>query len=191
MALTDTAVVLPGTGHVLLGTTGATRPTLAQLEAFVASGTAITGFTDLGHTDLDDILTFGQDGGDSEVKGSWQNPQLREVVTEAAIDYLVIRALQLRDNTVLALYHGGGDVSVENEFAWPDVSTPQERAITIVMIDGDTPVALWAPKASIRREDSIEVSADEFAALPLRLTLLKQTGSPRAVWISDGLGTPA
>lgn len=189
MALNDDAVLLPGTGHVLTATVGATKPALADLTSFAADTTDLpTGFTDLGHTSIDDIITFGQDGGDSEVKGSWQNPSLREVVTAQAVDFFTIPSLQVLDNEVLTLYYGGGSIAVANEFQLPDSPVPQEKAVAVIFLDGVIPVCFYVPKASIRRDDAIDASTDDFMSLPLRFTLVKASGQPRAIWIADDLG---
>ena len=189
MTINDSAVLLPGVGHVLTGVVGAAKPSLANLITFAGNtATPPTGFTSVGHTDLDQVFTFGQDGGDTTVKGSWQNKSLREIVTASAVDYLVFKALQVLDNDVLTLYYGGGNIAVANEFALPDAPTPQERAFMVVMLDGANPVALYARKASLRRESEIEVASDDFTKLPIRATLLKDGANPRAVWIADPLG---
>lgn len=189
MAVNDNAVLLPGVGHLLLGAVAAGKPTLSNLTAFAAdTSTLPAGFTNLGHTDLDEILQFGKEGGDTEVKGSWQNASLREITTTAAVDYLVIKSLQIIDNTVLSLYHGGGSAATANEFAWPDNPTPQERALCLIMLDGTMPLALYAAKVSIRAEAEMEFAGDDFAKAPLRMTFLKDGASPRAVWIGDALG---
>lgn len=189
MALTDGAVLIPGRGSIWTGVVGtATKPTLAQLATFVSAGTVPATWTDMGHTDLDDILAFGQDGGDTTVKGSWQNASLREITTATAVDFFVVKSLQLLDNAIMALYWGGGDASTANEFALPDSPVPQEKAVTVVMVDGTTPLAFYVPKASIRRDDAFDMSDDDFAKAPLRFTLLKHSTDPRGIWVGDLLG---
>lgn len=191
MALTDSAVLVPGVGHVLAGAVDATKPALADLTAFAANtATLPTGFTNLGHTSIDDVLTFGQEGGDTEVKGSWQNSSLREVITEATVDYFVIPALQV-DNDVLTLYYGGGTITTANEFHVPDSPVPQEKAICVIMLDGSTPVALYIAKCSIRREDAPEFATDDFTKWPLRFTPLKSGSTAKMIWIADRLGAAA
>jgi hypothetical protein len=191
MPLTDNATIIPGTGHVLTGVVGtAVKPTLAALETFAAdTSVPPAGFLDLGHTALDNVLTFGQDGGDSETKGTWQNPSLREVLTSQIIDSIVVPALQIKDNDVLRMYYGGGDDTVANEFSVPDISVPQERVLLVVMVDGEGVLGLYASKVSIRRDDAIAVDTTDFLTLPLRLTFLKVTGKPKMTWIAEGLGT--
>src|SRR4051812_39403472 len=104
MALTDAAVLVPGVGHIFTTpyTSGATW-TATELADYLDDGSVPTGvtWTELGHTDLDSILTFAQDGGDTTTKGSWQNPSLRTVITTAAVDSFTVNAEQVLDNDVL------------------------------------------------------------------------------------------
>lgn len=189
MPQTDSAVQIASVGSIWTGAVGtAVKPTLAQLTTFVTAGTVPTGWANLGHTNLNDILAPGQDGGDSEVKGSWQNRSLRTVITSAATDYFVVKSLQVKDNTVLSLYYGGGDASVANEFGVPDSPAATELATCIVMVDGTDPTAIYMPKASWLREDSMEFTTDDFTAAPLRITALKYNTLKRIYWINDALG---
>ena len=183
----DDALIIPSLGHYLTAATTATQPTFTQIGTFVSAGTLPTGFTELGHTDLDDIFAFGQDDGDSEIKGSWQNKTLREIITSEAIDYFVAKALQF-DNETLSLYYGGGDATVAHEFALPDSPSSQERAVCVVLVDGTDWAAFYAQRTSIKREDAPEFATDDFSKLPLRFTILKKTGSKKAKWIGESLG---
>ncbi len=189
MAQTDSAVLRPGTGHVLIGTVGVpAKPTLSTLTTYAAdTSVGITNWTDLGHTSLDDLPAFNQDGGDSEVKGSWQNQSLREIITAEAVDYITIKPLQV-DNNVLRLYYSGGTFTTANVFDTPDSSGTTERALLIVFLDGTTPVGFYAPRTSVRRDDAIEMANDDFATFPIRFTILKATGLPRSSWISSTVG---
>lgn len=189
MALTDGAVLVPGVGHIWTGVVGtATKPTLTALNTFASAGTVPSGWTSLGHTSLADVLVFDQSGGETDVKGSWQNPSLRTVITSTAVDFFTVKSLQVQDNTILSLYYGGGDASTANEFALPDSPAATEKAVTVVLLDGSTPVALYVPKASILRADAPDVSADDFMDFPLKFTILKYLTNPKATWISDLIG---
>ena len=188
MPLDDTAVFIPSIGHYLTGATTATQPTQTQINTFISAGTLPTGLTELGHTDAEDIFAFGQDDGDSEVKPSWQNKSLREIVTAQAIDYFVAKAMQLLDNDVMSLYYGGGDATGTGMYKLPDSSTPQERSTLVVLSDGTNNAGFWVQRTSIRREDAIEFATDDFTKIPLRFTVLKKSGSPKAVWIHPDLG---
>lgn len=193
MALNDAAVVYPNTAHFFLGDSAtATEPTLADIEAYVAdTSTPITGMTDLGNTTLDNVMAWGSDGGDTEVKGSLQNKSLREVLTSEKVDYFTVNSMQVKDNEVLTLYYGGGDASQPNRFGTPDNPIIQNRAVLVVIFDDEGPLGMYAQKCSVRADDSIQMPADDFTSLPLRFTPLKVTGKSKIAWIADGLGTPA
>jgi hypothetical protein len=189
MAVTDAAVILPSIGHVWTGTVDtATKPTVEQLATFSSAGTVPSGWTDLGHTSLDNILTFGQDAGSTSVKGSWQNSALREIVTQQPVDYFTVQSLQLLDADVLNLYYGGGTPGTD-EFATPDTTTPVEKAVTLVMLDGATELAFYCPKASIRADSEMAFASDDFTKIPLRFTPLKHSTNAKSYWIADGLGS--
>lgn len=188
MAVTDAAVLVPGVGHILTKPTSGTKWTSAQVTAFASAGTLPSGFTELGHTDLDSILTWSADGGDTSTKGSWQNPSLRTVITSAAVDAITVNAEQVLDNDILTLFHGGGDFSVADEFAWPDAPAAIERSACIIFLDGATVLGLSLPKVSILRADVPSFAADDFMKLPLKFTILKDATLKRGYWINAVLG---
>lgn len=189
MALTDSAVLVPGVGHIFTKTTSGTKWTAAQLATYASAGTIPSGFNELGHTDLDSILTWTAEGGDTDTKGSWQNSALRTVITTAAVDAITLNAEQVLDNDILTLFHGGGDATVADEFAWPDAPAAIERSACIVFQDGSTVLALSMPKVSILRADVPTFAADDFMKLPLKFTILKDASLKRAYWINTALGS--
>lgn len=186
--LDDSAVMRPGTGHFLLRSPNTASPSFADLEAFVADTTDLpTGTTDLGHTSLNDILSFEQDGGDSTVIGSWQKKSLKEIVTAEAVDYFTTTALQI-DNETLALYYGAGDATVANEWSAPASAGTTEKGVTIVMFDGSDWAAIDCAKVSIRREAGLAPDPEYFLGFPLRFTVLSPSAGKRLKWIAEGLG---
>ena len=188
MALDATAVMLPGIGHVLYGTAGsAAKPALSALTTFAANtATLPTGFTELGHTDLSNVLTWNSTGGSTTVKGSWQNASLRQVVTTATTSF-TINSIQT-DNTVLNMFYGGGDITVANEFSVPDTTTPVNKAILIIMLDGTIPTALYVNTCSIVGSGTPTFGSDAFTLWPLEFTPLKNGSNPKMTWIADQLG---
>jgi hypothetical protein len=188
MAENDVAVVTPARGYIYLAPVGTARPTPGAIDAFDPA-TGLVGYETLGHTARDELPTFGFDGGDTAVKGTWQNASLREVVTEVASDYVTFNAHQF-DETVLGLYYSVADGgSTEGVFEVQSAPvTPIEKAIVIVIIDGTTHIAMWAPKVAIRREDAMELAIDEFAFMPLRATFLKNSTDPLFAWVSTDTG---
>jgi hypothetical protein len=189
MALTDSAVLVPGVGHIFTTpfTSGATW-TAAELATYASAGTVPTGVTwsELGHTDLDSVLAFAQDGGDTTTKGSWQNPSLQTVITTAVIDSFTVNAEQVLDKDILSLYYGGG-TTASGRYAAPDAPAATERSTMLVFLAGTTPLGFSVQRASILRADVISVAPDDFMKLPLKFTILKASGKPRFELINASL----
>lgn len=184
MALNNDAVLTAAKGYIFTAPVGTAAPTPAEVGAFT-DGTALDGWDNLGHTARDELPEFGFDGGDTETRGTWQAESLREVTTEAAVDYVTFNAHQF-DPDVLELYYGTDNTSSDpNIFGVRSPnSRSQERALLIIIVDGDHKVAFYAPRVSIRREEAISLAVDEFAVLPLRATFLTPTSGDLFQWIT-------
>lgn len=147
-------------------------------------------WTHIGHTSRGDLPEFGYEGGDTEVRGTWQNETLREVQTKPIADYLNIFLHQF-DTETFELYYGKDASSVAGVFGVSGgVVKPIEKALLIIIVDGDTKIGFYSPKASIRRDDSITLGVDEFAALPVRATFLKDGSKNKYEWINKDLFIP-
>jgi len=171
------------TGALAVVGTGLTGGT-ATLAAVVATG---AGWQNVGHTSRGDLPEFGFEGGDTEVKGTWQNESLREIVTDPIADYLTLMLHQF-DTESFELYYGKNTSTTPGVFSVPGgTPSPVEKAMLIVIVDGSHKVAFYSPKASLRRDDSISLAVDEFAALPVRATFLKHGSSSKFDWIAQGL----
>lgn len=193
MAMSDNAVIIPGRGYAFYHDTPGTTPPAATPSAIAAlnleSDTLATGWKNLGHTSRDNNVSLGRDGGDTEVKGSWQNPNLRK--TSAAVVWSVgINALQV-SNEVLRFYFGGGDTAAADSFGMPDAPVSQEIALWICMVDGSTRLPLYFPKVDIGGSDALEVDPENFLEFALTATVLKATGKDLGRLYKAGLGTPA
>jgi hypothetical protein len=164
------------------------EPVTVTVDSAVVS--APNGWSSVGHTARDDLPEFGFDGGDTEVRGTWQNENLREVVTKPISDYLTIY-LQQWDIDSLTLYYGQDASKQSGVFGVKGgTAAPVERALLIIIVDGDTKIGFYAPKASVKRDDSISLATDEFASLPVRATFLKYGSSNVFEWINEDLFTP-
>lgn len=149
--------------------------------------TAPNGWSNIGHTSDDDMPEWGFDGGDSEVKGTWQNPALREVETETAADYLTLFLHQF-DTDTFELYYGKDSSTTKGVFGVAGgTPQPNERAFLVIIVDGDVRIGFYAPKASVKRDDAIQMPNDEFAALPIRATFLKNGAANLYEWINEDL----
>ncbi|SIJ96944.1 Uncharacterised protein [Mycobacteroides abscessus subsp. abscessus] len=149
--------------------------------------TAANGWKMTGHTSRDDLPEFGKDGGDTEVKGTWQNKALRETLSgDPRVDF-VTAILEQFDRGNLELYYGEDDTNEDGVFNVDGDFAPVERALLIVIVDGDVSVGFHAPKTSIRGDDSIAMDTDNFVGFPVRMTFLKMGARKLFSWISDKL----
>lgn len=204
MALNNDAIFTAAKGHVYTAPIPASpaalvvRPTPAEIAAFDPAVGLGAGWNELGHTDREDLPEFGFEGGDTETRGTWQNAVMREVITEAATDYLILTLNQF-DEEALSLYYGveNSADALAGEYVVDDVATATvERSMAMVVIDGDYKIGFYAPKVSIRRDDSMEMAIDEFTKMPLRMSFLKQeprgaSTYPLFVWINGEINAVA
>lgn len=172
---------------------GVDVPAMTATGSLTGTGAAVTVTTtatsqepwdSLGHTDLEEDVETDEEGGDSETRGSRQNPALREKV-EPVTQYLTIRSIQV-DTATLGYYFGSGTASAgvyETDGTFPAT----ERAALLLFVDGDTRSGVHYPKASIRRAGAPAMAGDGFRRLPIRITPLKATGRPLQRWIDPAI----
>ncbi len=169
LAITGTAV---GTGTPTVTVTVAKAP---------------NGWVPIGHTSQDDLPEFGYDGGDTEVKGSWQNANLRETEKDTPVDHVTVKLEQFDKNS-LELYYGENASTTSGVFGVEGGGTRSvERALLVIVVDGTLKIGFYAPKASIRRDDSISLAKDDFGTLPIKATFLKMPGRRLFDWIHKKL----
>jgi hypothetical protein len=117
MARSNAAVLIPGTGRIYLAPVGTTAPADPDTAPIAPWG-------DVGHTSRENGVTITREGGDSEVKGTWQNPNLRE--RRNPVTWALTFQLHQVDADSLRLYFGGG-VATTGKFVVPANPVPQEH----------------------------------------------------------------
>ncbi|AEJ94509.1 major tail protein [Mycobacterium phage Achebe] len=191
MALNDDAVLTAAVGYVYTGPVGTEAPAAADLDDLnlldtASWGTGLTAWLPTGHTSRGDMPEFGFEGGDSEIKGTWQKKKLAEVTTEDPVDYLTL-FLQQFDEGSLTLYYGENASTVAGEFAVASGSKAVERAVLVIIEDGDVRIGFHAFKSSVKRDDAIQLPVDDFASLPVRATFLDYQDKPLFKWLNEDL----
>lgn len=193
MAENDDAVLTAAVGHMYVAAAGTAAPTPTQLKtldlANPSSWTGVTGWKSVGHTSRGTMPEFGFEGGDSEVKGSWQKKKLRELITDDPVDYLTI-VLHQFDEDALSLYYGENASTEEGVFGYSGSGAANEKAGLVVIEDGDLRLGHHFHKASVKRDDSIELPIDDLAALPVRFTYLNHLDKMLFTWINEDLFNP-
>ena len=150
------------------------------------AGLELPGGTDIGHTSRNDLPEFGFEGGDTEIRGSWQKKKLREVTTDDPIDSLTVQLLQFDDDVP-------GSVLRSQRLCHPGIfgvsgtAPAVEKALLVVIEDGTERLGFWVPKASIKRDDAIQLPIDDFAAMPIKATFLDDVTNNLFEWINEDL----
>ena len=181
-------------GYVFFNAVGSAAPTPALRKTIDLEDTsdwAATGWNNIGHTSRNDMPEFGFDGGDTEMKGTWQRKRLRELETgDPVADYLTLQ-LQQFDDTALALYYGANSSATAGIFGVSGASVLPEHAFLVVIVDGAERLGFYAPKASVKRDDAISMPVDDFASLPIKATFLNHGTADLYQWINEDLFNPA
>ena len=96
MALNDNAVFTAAKGFVYTAPVGSAAPTRDSLADFDPElfGNGNSAWELIGHTAEEDLPEFGYEGGDKETKGTWQKKNLKEVTTDAVVDYVTLKLNQ-------------------------------------------------------------------------------------------------
>ncbi len=162
--LDDSAVVIPGEGHLYLDLTGtATRPA----DPFDPGA----GFEEVGHTSRETPLTIGQEGGERTTHGSWQNAALRESISPVTHQFQF--SLLQWDELAYQLYYGSGG-SMDGEYYGVAKGTPvpTEGSMYIRVDDGAEFADFWLPRVSILRSDNVELDPENLSGFPVQATVL-------------------
>ncbi|MDV6975338.1 phage tail tube protein [Mycobacterium intracellulare] len=176
-ALQSKTLTLTGTA------TGGTSPAV-DVEVVKAPN----GWRNVGHTSRDDMPEFGFDGGDTEVKGTWQKKRLREIATGDPVADSVTINLSQWDADSLELYYGEDAAPDEDGvFGVSGDFEPIECAVLIIIVDGSVRIGFYAPKASVKRDDSVNLPVDDLASLPIKVTFLNLGARRLYDWISKAL----
>ena len=189
MAQNDDAVLSAAVGYVFVGAVGTAAPTATALKTLNLenpSSWLVTGWNSVGHTSRGTLPEFGFEGGEPEMKGSWQKKKLREIVSEDPVDYLTV-VLHQFDEDALSLYYGDNASSTAGVFAVKSGAAPLEKAGLVVIEDGDLRLGFHFHKSSVKRDEAIELPIDDLAALPVRFTFLDHNSENLFSWINEDL----
>lgn len=192
--LIDDAVFLPTLAFFYWDKSGThTPPTDDQIADFdsespEALATAL-GMHHLGHTDLEEDVEGDEEGGDSEVRGTRQKPNLRERV-EPVVEYMTVNLVQFTPAS-LDLYYGPGARVENGRYITPaNTRRATEGALLVVYCDGERNLGEYIRKCSARGGGPLGREAENFLRLPIRFTPLATSGGGTE-WISDSLFVPA
>ena len=193
MAENDAAVLTAAVGYVYVGAVGAAAPTPALIKTIDladTSGWAATGWNTVGHTSRGTLPEFGFEGGDNEVKGSWQKKKLREIQSDDPVDYLTV-VLHQFDEDSLDLYYGANASVVPGVFGYSGSPDVNEKSGLVIIEDGSFRLGFHFHKGNVTRDESIELPIDDLAALPVKFTFLNHGTENLFSWLNEDMLNPA
>lgn len=174
MAINDQATLVVKTGRFYVNEVGTAQPEELSPSALTAAG-----WDQLGHTSLEDILSWATEGGETTTLGSLQSPSLRNT-TSARTESFTTTLLQW-DATTLPFYFGSNMELIEGSAIWRKVKSnpaPVKKAFLVVFEDGANRFPVYAPSAEIGRGDDLSIdSTEDLAGLPIQITLLNHDGN--------------
>lgn len=181
MALDDDSPMEAAVAHVFIADSNTTPPTPANINAMTLPTPLLTGWVNFGHTSLENDFAPFREGGDSTIRGSRQNPRLRETIA-AITEGMNISSIQVLSETLL-YYYGGGTTPGAGIFEIPVSRVPIEKAVVVAYFDGTNVEAEYHARASIIGTGALVNGAEGFMSFPLRMTWLQGTETDQ--WIGE------
>lgn len=167
-------IIIPGKGAIFKGAVGADVPNYKTLSPL---GTQTGGWSCLGHTSKENMVSLSKDGGDVTSFDSWW---------EAAIDVqrapltwgVTVNTLEVtKDNFDLAF---NGKLETESEtggYLVPADIQATEIALFILAMQGTKRMGLYIPRVSISLGDAPSFDAEALFELPLSASILSYEGN--------------
>lgn len=170
MALNGDAVLTPTEIHVYMAAVGTEVPADVRKPG--------SGWTEVGHTDYENLMDLGSEGGESTVHRSAQSAALRST-NSPLIEYMELNLLQF-DEESRKLYYGSNAKVIKGRLTAPSIPSPTKCAALVVVSDAEGTFSIHDTHADIGRASSgnIDLSTpEELASLPLRVTFLQKQGT--------------
>ena len=189
MAINDTSTLVVKTGRFYVNAVGTDAPTALDRASLLAEG-----WEELGHTSLEDILSWATEGGESTTLGSLQSPSLRQT-TSARTESFTTTLLQWDEKTLPFYFGGNMELIPGSEIFMGVKSSPEpiRKSFLVVFEDGQNRFPVYAPAASIGRGDDLAIdSTEDLAGLPIQISLLNHAGNDWAFAVAPigGVSTP-
>lgn len=178
MTLVDNATFIFGTGRVLTAPVGSKRPTATEIENWVKAGATekLGAYEVIGHTSLEELPQFERETEGGEVKGSWENNALRKTPITTT-ETVSVNAIQWTPE-VMKLYYGDNAKydSATKRMSVGSRYVGVERALLVVALDDNGALVWDFLRVQSQPNGSVELSAEDFASMPIQFTVLGVTG---------------
>jgi hypothetical protein len=164
MAADAGTLFIPGHGTVFRAPANTPMPE-AGPTAFTLGSTVPTGWTSLGHTSKENMISFSTDGGDATVLDTWLQDAVRTIY--ASVNWtLGINALQLDKPTLDLAFNGAVDAD-DGGYIIPASNGGLENALFVLAQDTTASLGFYIPNTSTKLGDSPVFDTENFTELPL------------------------
>lgn len=165
----DDYALIVGTARFYTAAVGTPVPDKAALTG--NKKTALTGWEELGHTDIEKVFDVKSDGGETTVKGSLQSKALRTIVSPTTWS-LTLDMIQF-DKKTLKRYLGQ-NAKEHNGLVYAQSNPqPEKCALLILAEDGANVLVVHGEKVEISKGGDFDIDdTEDFASIPLKFTFL-------------------
>ncbi|MGK0740436.1 hypothetical protein ACSHWG_00905 [Leucobacter sp. Z1108] len=169
MTVNAGGLIIPGKGAVFTAPVNTPCPA-NPLSLFSLSGTAPSGWDNLGHTSKQNTISFAREGGEATALDSFLADSVRVFRSSVAWS-LNVQALQIDGNTLDLAFNGDWDY-VKGGYVIPAGAIPTETALFVLLQDSSGKLGFYIPNNSISLGDAISIDTENFLELPLSASIL-------------------
>lgn len=170
MALDDNKTLIVATAQIYTAPVDTKAPTVTAYKTNKA--TALTGWTNIGHTAADNPFKITKGGGDVTTKGSLQKKKLRTSIGE--VSYSLEISLHQFDAPSIKRYLGANAETTDGITYAKSKPTAEHCALLIVIEDEGNVCFIHAGKADIVANGDFDASnIEDLVALPIKFEILE------------------
>jgi major tail protein gp23 len=170
MAMDDDKTLIVATAQIYTAPVDTKSPTVANYKT--NKTTALTGWTNIGHTSAENPFKITKGGGDVSTKGSLQKKKLRTSISD--VSYSLEISLEQFDAPSIKRYLGANAVTVDGITYAKSKPTAEHCALLIVIEDEGNICLIHAGKCDIVANGDLDVNnVEDLVSLPVKFEILE------------------
>ena len=170
MALDDEKTLIIAAANIYTADVDTKAPTVTAYKTNKEQ--ALTGWTNIGHTSVDNPFKIAREGGEATSKGSLQKKKLRTSISE--VSYSVEISLEQFDVPSIKRYLGQNATVVDGITYAKSKPTAENAALLIVVEDEGNVLFIHAGKTSIVANGDLEgADIENLVNIPIKFNVLE------------------